>query len=662
MLPVLFASVAAPSYSGLLAATPRAPRSGADAGGNASGSQTGARGTSVMDVRDFGLTPNDPAAAAGNTARLRALLDPRVSGPAGLLVFPNVTGKDVYHFNGVIPIRDGIHIDLMGSTARYAGAATPGDRNSGLFFALRDFTCENGAIEVACDTTLATGSGHAIQIGARGVDSAHFTVWDALLPVPMGNIQLRNLRISVRNSGANINGSVAIGILGGVQNLVAQNIVIDGKDSLPAAIYYEFGWATDDPDPGRRQTSHAHNMLFSNIIVTRLNRKGSAALGFAGAYGCTIDGLYVASASNALLFYPGESMFYRPWAGVDQAGAKRAILVRNLVAQSLSSTAVVFTGAQTAAHGYLAAAVKRLDRRRQHDAQTELGDFSIDGFAISDAAGWGISTSAGRALIRNGTIERCQRGIVATDDCTKLIVEGVDILDCEQHGMQLDIGLAQWNPPRAKKVGIRDCYIAGNSTAFPTRFPGIQLGDNTDSALVANCRFGYETAYAGVVERTQGHAVLISGAKASNVICSANHVGGLAGSDSCAYCSAASGIAPANGNTIERATGITTSSGNWLTDFASKAPLPLAPGGIISVRGLKSVKVRPSAAITGAILEPGYENGQSLTLINEAAPGHSIHFAAPTTSYVADGTSTALGGMSAARFVWDSGTSLWYRS
>lgn len=662
MLPAIFASMAAPTYPRLAAAAQSfVPHRASTNANRPANPGSGSSPSSIIDVREAGLVANDASAASSNTNLLRSLFDPRRSGPAGLVVFPNTTGKDIYHFNGVIPLRDGIHINLMGSTARYAGAATKGDINSGLFFALRDFACENGTIEVECDTTLATGSGHAIQIGARGTDSSHFTVWDSRLPAPMGNIELRNLRISVRNTGTNSGGSAGIGILGGVQNLLAQNVFIDGNHTLSLGIYYEFGWATDEPDPAQRQTSHAHNMLFSNIIITRLSPQGSAGLGLTGAYGCTVDGLCVSSAANALLCYPGEAMFYRPWTGVDRAGAKRAILVRNLVAYSLSSTAVVFTGAQTASHGYMSRAVGSLEREQQYRAQTDLGDFSLDGFAIADAAGWGIYTSAGRALIRNGTIERCQRGIVGTDECTKLIVEGVDILDCQQQGIQLDFGVAMWNPPRAKKVEIRDCYIAGNGTASPGRIAGLEVGGNIDSALIRNCRFGYERSYAGISETTQGHGILVSAA-ASNVICSANHVGGTTGSGNYAYCSVASGGAPANGNTIEHASGITMSSGNWLTDFTTESDRPLARDDTVSIRGFKVIKVRPYGSVTGVILEPGYQSGQAVTIINGGKPGNSITFGPPATSHVADAPNGLVPGMTAARYVWDAGTKLWYRS
>jgi hypothetical protein len=513
---------------------------------------------SPLDVRRHGVTPNNLEAADTNTSALRGLLDPHADGPTGLIVFPNSTGRDIYHFSGVIPVRDGTHLDLMGATLRYAGKVHTGDVNSGLFFALRDFICENGTIEVACDTSAATGSGHAIQIGARGSDSTHFTVWDSQLSVPVGNIELRNLRISVHNSGSHVSGSTAIGILGGVQNLIAENIVIEGNGSLPLGIYYEFGWATNEPQAERRQTSHAHNMRFINIIMRNLSPSG-IGLTLAGAYDCVVEGLHVSSGQTALLIYPGESMFFRPWTGVDQVGARHGMRLSNITAQSLTSTAIALTGAQAGSGGYLAAAFAQLSPRAHYAAQTGLGNFSLDGFAVSDCAGFGILTSAGRALIRNGSIQGCQRGIAATDECTSLTIEGVEIEHCQQHGMQLDLGAAVWNPPRTKKLTIRDCHVAGNSTTAGGKFAGIELGGNCDSALIENCRLGFELDYDGVAETTQGDAIFVSSASATNVVCRMNRVGGVAGATAVAYRCAAG----ANGNMIEGPTGLKSASGSW---------------------------------------------------------------------------------------------------
>src|SRR5450631_1157407 len=334
---LLFASAAGAVLSPLQAiaqsfiAQPTGPQEGT--AGTARNSATGGSNISgQLDVIQHGVVPNNPAAASANTTSLRALLDPTKSGPGGTVLFQNTTGHDVYYFNAVVPIRDGTRIDLMGCTIDYTATATANDINSGLLFALRDFVCENGTITVACDTSAATGSGHAIQIGARGSVSSYFTVWDSHLATQMGNIQLRNLRIIVKNTGANIAGSTAIGILGGVQNLVAENIVIDGSGTLPSGIYYEFGWATNEPQPSLRQTSHAHNMRFTNIIVKNMSNANGVALGLVGAYSCMVDGLHVTSGKNAFLGYPGESMFYRPWVGAGQAAPTSAITLRNIVA------------------------------------------------------------------------------------------------------------------------------------------------------------------------------------------------------------------------------------------------------------------------------------------------------------------------------------------
>jgi hypothetical protein len=523
--------------------------------------------TALIDVRRYDIEPNDPAAASTNTAALRALLNPAKAGPGAKVIFPNTTGQDVYHFNGVIPIKDGIRIDLMGCTINYAAAVTSKDVNSGLFFALRDFVCENGTITVACDTSAATGSGHAIQIGARGVDSAYFTVWDSHLPIQLGNVQLRNLNIRINNTGTNLAGSTAIGILGGVQNLVAENIVIDGSGTLPSGIYYEFGWATSEAQPQLRQTSHAHNLRFTNITVRNMSDANGVALGLAGAHSCTVDGLHVTSGKTAFLGYPGEAMFYRPWAGADQSASRNVITLRNVEVQSLTSTAIVFTGAQRASASYLSSLIAGLGHPDAERAQTDLADFSLQGFSIANCSGWGIYTSAGRADIGNGKISGCQRGVVSTDECTNLNIDGVEIVDCQQHGMQLDIGVAIWSPARLKKVVIRNCYIAGNSNSAAGKFAGIEIGSNTESALIENCRFGYESDYAGVSETTQGDAIFVSSPNAANVVCRGNHVGGVAGAGRSAYHSVASGAAAANGNSIERATGITSVTGNWIKHF-----------------------------------------------------------------------------------------------
>jgi hypothetical protein len=287
------------------------------------------------DVRRYGVTANDPHAASANVRALRALVLP--SGTfTGRICFPNASGADIYHLNDVIPFHDDIHVDLQASTLEFAKEAVAADTNSGFIFAVRNFSIENGSIAVKYDMrSIATSAGSAIHIGNRGTDSAYFSpAFDSLLKFPMGNITIRNLRI--RSSVANGN---AIEMTGGLDGVIIENVWIDGQAVLGGGIYYEFGWATAG-QTNLRQTSHAHNMRFSNINVTNLNPRVSAAVTLAGAYNCLIEGLYVSGAVAAFNGTSGESLFYRPWAGVDAAGAKHTIALRNIVAHDLVGTGV----------------------------------------------------------------------------------------------------------------------------------------------------------------------------------------------------------------------------------------------------------------------------------------------------------------------------------
>jgi Right handed beta helix region len=500
------------------------------------------------DVRRYGVTANDPRAASANARALRALVAPTGTF-TGKIWFPNASGTDIYFLNDVIAFHDDIHVDLQASTLEFAKEAVAADANSGFIFAVRNFSIENGSIVVKYNMgAVAPSAGSAIHIGNRGTDSTYFSpAYDSLLKSPMGNITIRNLRITSSVPNGN-----AIEMTGGLVGVIIENVWIDGQSLLSGGIYYEFGWAT----PGTtnlRQTSHAHNMRFSNINVTNLQTRLGAAVTLAGAYNCLIDGLYVSGAVAAFNGTSGESLFYRPWAGVDQVGAKHTIALRNIVAHGLVGTALTLGGAQRADNGYLAA------RNLSAAAQTDLGDYSVDGFALEGAAtGWGIYTSAAKADIRNGRISGFQRGIVQGDDCTRLLINAVDVIGCAQSGLQLDIGAAIWDPPRQKMGEIRNCFIAGNGSQRAGVYPAIEL-DNCAGILIENNRIGYELGHDGLAETTQGNAVQL-GARCTNVICRDNYVGGVHG-EGVAYYHAKSD--DARGNMIQNPGGIATSRGSW---------------------------------------------------------------------------------------------------
>jgi hypothetical protein len=504
------------------------------------------------DVRRYGIVPNDPGAARSNTLALKQLCSPEISerGFVGRLEFPNTTGSDTYYFDDIITFRDGIRLDLQNCTLNFTkNGSDPHAANAGFIYAVRNFTIENGAIDVHY-ANAGRGQGNTMCLGSRSAAGIKYfpNHFDKLLPAPQGNIQIRNLRLSSDNPNAKL-----VVATGGLQNVSFEDVTLDGK-GVSDGIYYEFGWATNESNPALRQTSHAHNLRFINIVANNLKRTFDAtAISTNGAYNVTLDGISVNGAYSALSFGTGEALFYRPAAGVDDVGAKRNIRVRNLVAQNLTGTAVEITGANLSL-GYL----RTLGLGPT--SQTELLDCSIDGFAIDSAAGFGIRSSAGRLVVSNGRISNCQRGLVTTDECTWFSISDVAFVDNGGIGVHIGQGVNIYDPPREKMGTIRNCFIAGNSTATAAANAGIQL-TRCRSVLIENNRFGYERAHDGRDETTQGCAVTVSGADTFGIRCVGNYVAGTAGAAP-AYAMSVSG-SNGRGCTIEHAGGLATRQGPW---------------------------------------------------------------------------------------------------
>lgn len=504
------------------------------------------------DVRRHGLVPNDSNAAHANTLALKQLCSPEISllGFVGRLQFTNTTGSDTYYFDDIITFRDGISLDLGNCTLSFTkSGADPQAANAGFIYAVRNFAIENGAIEVHY-ATAGDNQGNAIAIGSRSAPGIKYfpNHFDKFLPMPQGNIRIRNLRLSSDNPSARL-----ILALGGLQNVSFENLILDGQ-GISDGIYYEFGWETNESNPAQRQSSHAHNLRFINIVARNLKRSSyAAAIAANGAYNVLVDGISVSGGYSALSFGTGESLFYRPAAGVDDTGAKHNITIRNLVAQDLAGTAVEFTGANLAT-GYLRGlGLGPTD-------ETDLLDCSIEGFAIDSAAGYGIRSSAGRLVVSNGRISNCQRGIVTTDECTWYSISDVAVVNNTGMGIQIGQGVNIYDPPREKLGVIRNCFIAGNSSAAPGANPGIQLS-RCRGASIDNNRFGYEQGHDGTDETTQGSAIVAGGTDTFNIRCVGNYVAGTA-NDAPAYVLATSGT-NGRGCSIEHAGGVTTRQGLW---------------------------------------------------------------------------------------------------
>jgi len=118
------------------------------------------------------------------------------------------------------------------------------------------------------------------------------------------------------------------------------------------------------------------------------------------------------------------------------------------------------------------------------------------------------------------------------------------------------------------------------------------------------------------------------------------------------------------GGQINNATSFIDKNGNYIGLLApttsSSAPAT-ASSGTIATAGLAVSRVSPAGAVTGVILQAGTVTGQMVTVINEAVAANSVTFnATPATSHVASGAEV-IAGVTAAQFVYDGSTSLWYR-
>ena len=85
----------------------------------------------------------------------------------------------------------------------------------------------------------------------------------------------------------------------------------------------------------------------------------------------------------------------------------------------------------------------------------------------------------------------------------------------------------------------------------------------------------------------------------------------------------------------------------------------VASGITIATAGLMVARVIGTGTITNLALQTGTYGGQVVTVVNEG--GVTLTLNAAGTSHVADGILDIIPANTARTFVWDSGTSLWYR-
>lgn len=501
------------------------------------------------DVRSYGIVANVSAAASANTAALAALVSPAGTF-SGQLFFPNTTGSDVYYFNDLIAFHDGIHLDLRGSTLSFTKTGVKRDSASGFIHAVRDFVIENGTLVTSYVVTSGYNTGNVLAFGGRGDDTAFFpNLYDSLLSAPMGNITVRNLRIASGTTGAR-----AIFMLGGLNGISIDNVSIDGHKQLAAGIYYEFGWATNEVQEYRRQTSHATNIRITNLTVANVVNE---AFGANGAFDTLIDNMRVTDAAYACVIGTGESLYFRPWVPSGDHAKRPRFAAHNVTGESLRSLGIEVRGANGIAASYLNNPPANDNPNRiGPDQESDLIDFVLDQFTLSGTSNnYGIHTSAASAQISNGTLTGFQRGIVTTQECTHFAIDAVTIFDSSSFGIQIGQGSSMHASPRLATGTVHNCVIAGSGTGG--KCAGI-IVSTTRSCVIDGCRFGYSTATDGKSEVTQTQAVTV-GADASGVICRGNNVSGTA-DGATAYVL----VGGAGRNCrIESPSGIQTKSGAW---------------------------------------------------------------------------------------------------
>lgn len=505
------------------------------------------------DVRRYGLVPNSQAVSNNNASLMKALVAPGGSF-SGALSFPNTTGTDVWYFNDLVLVHPGCHIDIGGGTLNLTKVLPTGNEtNSGFLHVIRDNIIENGTIVVNFPTGVGQGTG--VFLGGRANDGPWpGGLYDSLLPAPMGNITLRNLKITSNNPGGH-----CITALGGLQNVLIENVWIDGQ-SVADGFYYEFGFATSETNREDRQTSHAHNLRFENFKATNLLATGKA-IECNGAYNTVIDGLYVNTAASVAAFGFGESFFYRPWVGVDDGKvAKRTVTIRDVVGKAIKGSGILIQGAGSAVNSYFGTVIPGLIHPADYIAQTDLTSAIIDGFVLNGSTGSGAgiySLGASRIDIRNGRISTFGLGIRTSTETTHFNIENVDVLDSETFGIDIGQIADIWSPGRSSIGEITKCFIAGSGTVTASAAISIV---QTQSVKIRSCRFGHLAAYDGITETTQLQAVTVGATGFGVEIDSCTT---QATSAAAAAYSLASASSSSRGSTIRNPFGVVTTTGIW---------------------------------------------------------------------------------------------------
>jgi hypothetical protein len=491
-----------------------------------------------IDVQDIGLVPDDVSAAATNAQLLQDFLDPRtVDGYTGLIFFggTNVT----YHFSSQqIRIRNGISIDLNQNTLSFVFTASSSqDINKGFFTVEHDFELFNGTI--ICDITnnpSYVNAGTCVQLGLRDVDDYFGDTADSLLPYRKGQFYLHDLKL-VSNAIA----ADAIASLGGVENCVLENIIIEGQGTLRAGIRYEWGWADRVSPVYDRQTSHARNWRINNIVVKNC---ATEAITLRGAYNFEVSNTSIFDCDVGIDVGSGEASFYNPW-NPDRQGTRNNMRFVNIVMQDIETTGMVLVGCNYGTL-YLNPVITNADRIRLLDCTLENVKIGSKNVAT---ASWGISSTLRNLQCKNVFVSNFDRGFFITGDWWKVFMDFVQVRGNAREGIFMSKSGALFSNPNI--VEIRNSLIFENGDGATTA--GINYEVNVGSnVLIENNTFG-------VVGESDQYYSIAGSVLSEDVMIRYNNTQGTAGG--VAYFRG--GATTTRGNILENNVGVITSEQQW---------------------------------------------------------------------------------------------------
>jgi hypothetical protein len=521
----------------------------------------------IVSVLDYGVVANDSSAAvrAANVTAMRALTATVANGGdadmqfKGEVWFPK---GDTYYFDAVLPFRDGIRLELSGSTLDFTALDSTAEDASGFLYWRRDGGVKNGNINVDYVASVAN-RGLVIKLNPRSRDSdqgasAFFldNYEEDQAPKGMpgtfmadrpGNFELRNLRLKSNNPKGTM-----LQIFGGYQGIVLENLWFDGQSAVPAGIDYEFGFADiggypNDASPishsvtagafltGVRYRIEVVGTTDFTLIGSADNNVGTEFIATGAGAGTGIASHYWKSSHGCNLLLRNVH-FINIDAALATCFSMRGaynVTVENFYAKDVYHGISFGMGEASYAYpGEYDEAGAKYNLRMyniviQNHAGTAIGlsgstswsgylaplaiqqqpDVEIKStellFAVVEnfvatGPGSGISADGGTVSLRNGKIQNCSNGIF-NSGTKHLTLENVDILDCT-NGIRNLQGSIYISGWTDRTVNIKGGTIAGSVGA------GIGFEAGQCNTVIDGVTFGYNTPATGQFTVTGGTA------------------------------------------------------------------------------------------------------------------------------------------------------------